>query len=133
MPTCISRGLRGTKLSDKAQSRLALFVKFVCVASVSVFRGNPCRERKNAFLGGKTPDANFRETHAGSAHMHFSWPAWDKTQSRLALFANLLCVASVLRKFETSARLEFVVLCPVDCVVEEARPTKATTSSSSLS
>ena len=42
--------------------------------------------------------------------MHFTWPAWDKTQSRLALFANLFCVVSVLRKFETSARLEFVVL-----------------------
>ena len=57
--------------------------------------------------------------------MHFTWPAWDKTQSRLALFVNLFCVASVLRKFETSARLEFVVLCPVDCVVHEARPAKA--------
>ena len=64
------------------------------------------------------------------AHMHFKWPAWDKTQSRLALFANLFCVASVLRQFETSARLEFVVLCPVDGVIEEARTRKATTASS---
>ena len=84
---------------DKAQSRVALFVKFVCIASVSVFRGNPCRERKNAFLCGKTPDANFREAHAGSAHMHFTWPAWDKAQSRLALFANLflcsLCLTQI--------------------------------------
>ena len=47
---------------DKAQSRVALFVKFVCVASVSVFRGNPCRERKNAFLCGKTPDAKFQRS-----------------------------------------------------------------------
>ena len=43
------------------------------------------------------PDANFRKAHAGSAHMHFTWPAWDKTQSRLALFANLLCVADMAR------------------------------------
>ena len=110
---------------DKAQSRLSILVKFVCVASVSVFRGNPCRERKNAFFVWENADAKFREAHAGSAHMHFTWPAWDKTQSRLALFVNLFCVASVLRKFETSARLEFVVLCPVDCVVHGARPTKA--------
>ena len=40
--------------------------------------------------------------------MHFTWPAWDKTQCGLALFANLFCVASVLRQFETSARLEFL-------------------------
>ena len=81
------------------------------------------------FCVGKRRDANFREAHAGSAHMHSTWPAWDKAQSRLALFANLFCVASVLRKFGTCTRLEFVVLCPVDCVVQKARPTKATTSS----
>ena len=91
VPRCILRGLRGqTPLSVGY-----MFVKFVCVASVSVFRGNPCRETKNAVLCGKTPDANLREAHAGSADMHFTWPAWDKTHSRLALFAEFLWVASV--------------------------------------
>ena len=42
---------------DKTQSRLALFRKCVCVASVSVCRGNPFRETKHAFLCGKTPKA----------------------------------------------------------------------------
>ena len=96
-------------------------MNFVCVASVSVFRGNPCRETKHAFLCGKTLDANFREAHAGSADMHFTWRAWDKTHSRLALFAKLLCVASVLRQFQTNARLEIVVLCPVAWTMDVIR------------
>ena len=72
-----------------------MFVKFVCVASVSVFRGNPCRETENALLCGETVDANFKEAQAGSADIDFTWPAGDKTHSRLALFAEFLCVASV--------------------------------------
>ena len=72
----------------------ASFVREVCLRSFCVgFPREPLPREKNAFLCGKTPDANFREAHAGSAHMHFTWPAWDKTQSRLALFANLFGVA----------------------------------------
>ena len=63
---------------DKTQSRLALFRKCVCVASVSVCCGNPFCKKKMYFCVGK------RQTQISEKrdHMHFTWPAWDKTQSR---------------------------------------------------
>ena len=33
--------------------------------------------------------------HRQSADMHFTWPAWDKTQFRVGLFRKCVCVASV--------------------------------------
>ena len=38
---------------------------------------------------------SFLRGHRQSADMHFTWPAWDKSQSRLALFVKCVCVASV--------------------------------------
>ena len=81
MPTCILRGLRGPAW-DKTHSRLALLAKFLCVAFVSVFRGNSCRKTKIAVLCGKTLDANFIQARVWKLWCCFLWPAWHKKQSQ---------------------------------------------------